>query len=77
MADDRGAADLGQPRHDLLGTAVAVRLLGAAADELASVFEDRPLHVRAAEIEPELPHRAVQPPSTGRIVPVTNSAVAR
>ena len=40
-------------------------------------FEDDPLDVGRAEIEPEVPHRTAQPPSTVSTVPVTNGAVAR
>lgn len=42
-----------------------------------AVLEHDPFHVGAAEVEPEVPHRIAQPPSTVRTAPVTNGAVAR
>ena len=50
--------------------------VSAVRHDLA-VLEHDPFHVRAAEVEPEVPHRTDQPPSTVSTAPVTNGAVAR
>ena len=55
----------------------AARVSSRAVGRDLVVLEDDPLDVRRAEIEPEVPHRTAQPPSTVSTVPVTNGAVAR
>ena len=73
----RGACELDHPlEHGLRAALVrACRCLGEHRRVVA--VEQRELDVRAAEVEAEAPHRAVQPPSTVSTVPVTNGAVAR
>ena len=70
----RPAAD--EPADDAVGPLGGARLEPSVGRDLVP-FEDDPLDVRRAEIEPEVPHRTAQPPSTVSTVPVTNGAVAR
>lgn len=73
-------ADLRQARDDPVRPFVRVRRGRACGrhSRKAVPFDKRPLHVRPAEVEPEVErHRAVHPPSTVRTAPVTNGAVAR
>ena len=72
----RLAAGGHEPADDAVGPLGGAGLEPSVGRDLVP-FEDDPLDVRRAEIEPEVPHRTAQPPSTVSTVPVTNGAVAR
>ena len=73
---ERAPADLGEPCDDRRRPLLRMGRRVPLRDE-AVVLDDGPLHVRPAQVEPERPHLAVQPPSTVSTAPVTNGAVAR
>ena len=66
----------GEPADHRFGAVGCTRVELAVGHDLV-VLEHDPLDVGGAEIEPEVPHRTDQPPSTVSTVPVTNGAVAR
>jgi hypothetical protein len=70
------ARERGQPLQNSCGAILGSRRLRAAFDDPLAVEHDE-LDVRATEVEPERPHRVVQPPSTVSTEPVTKVAVAR
>ena len=79
-AVESALADLRKAGDDPVRPLVRVRRGRARGrhSRKAVPFDKRPLHVRPAEVEPDVErHRAVHPPSTVRTAPVTNGAVAR